>query len=316
MPFGGMLTAGASVLGAGGSIAGGITADRAAKRSENLQKGATQNALMGQNALNRLQEQYGEPYADIGLDYLPLLDYLTTGRIPEIQNLSAEEAEELAGLLGQQNELRRNRELYSSSSTGSRSSQRAHAGRVNAIDAQLSRLADLQGRQRQADAYGRISSGDFLQESPLYRWQQEQGEKSIDRSMAARGLYGSSAATNALSNFQRGLGAEESERQYGRVAGMVDMGRGGANSYMSNRSATAGNTGNLAINLGNNLSQNALRAGDNRSSMFQSLGELPMNAMETYRDMQLADAKRNYYNRGNPFASSSNPMGLTRGQGL
>ena len=52
--------------------------------------------------------------------------------------------------------------------------------------------------------------------SPYYTWQQEQGEKALNRAMFARGKYDSSTAINALSDFNRALGAEETERQYGR----------------------------------------------------------------------------------------------------
>jgi hypothetical protein len=197
------MTALVIALGAGGQVAGGLTAANSARKALDYQKGANQNALMQQWQQQALQDQYGRPYADMGLDYLPILDYLTTGRMPQGVDFGDAQRTELDGLLAQQDELQRQRNLYTSSQTGNRSNQRMYAGIVQGIDEKLSRLSELQNQQRQANAFQQIQGGNLLQESPLYKWQQQQGEQGINRAMAARGMYGSSAATNQLARFKQ-----------------------------------------------------------------------------------------------------------------
>jgi hypothetical protein len=48
--------------------------------------------------------------------------------------------------------------------------------------------------------------------------------------------------------------------------------------------------GNLSINLGKSLAINALDRGDTRASMYQSIGQLPMNLMGAYGNMQTGNA--------------------------
>jgi hypothetical protein len=56
----------------------------------------------------------------------------------------------------------------------------------------------------------------FYEGSPLYQFQKQQGQKDLEKLMAARGLTGSGAEVQANSDFLSKLGAEESEkaRQY------------------------------------------------------------------------------------------------------
>jgi hypothetical protein len=298
------LLAASAGIGAIGNLAGAYMADSSAKNAANVQKGAAQNALMGQWQQRQLQDQYGRPYADMGLDYLPYLDYMTTGRMPDQVAFGDAEQAELAGLMGQYDELQRQRNMYTSSSTGNRSNQRMYAGIVTGIDEKLARLSELQNQQRQANAYGQIQGGNLLQESPLYKWQQEQGAQRINRDMAARNMYGSSAATNQLARFQNQLGAEESERQYGRVAGMVNMGMGQGNTYAANQGNTANTAGNISLNIGNSLADNTMQRGNNMASLYQSIGQAPMQAMGAYNNMQTANALQGYYNRGNSVPSA------------
>jgi hypothetical protein len=71
---------------------------------------------------------------------------------------------------------------------------------------------------------------------------------------------------------------------------MVNMGMGQGNTYTANRGNTAGNLGNLSINLGNSLANSAMEQGNQRASMYQSIGQLPMNLMGAYGNMQTGNA--------------------------
>lgn len=254
---------------------------RSAKAASGAQKGAYQNAMLQQFGQQMLQDQYGRPYADMGLDYRLLLDYLNTGRMPEQTSMTPQEMAEYEQLAGQRDELLRLRAGYTSSPTGSRSTQRAFANYVSGIDQKLQRLAALEDRKRQADAYGLISSGSLLQKSPLYGLQMKESEQGINRAMAARGMYGSSAATNALARSGERIGANEAERQYGRIAGTLGQMMGQGNQYVAGMGQTAGNMGNLTTNYGNQKADNAMWQGQNRASMYQNIGDTFTGAANT-----------------------------------
>jgi hypothetical protein len=56
----------------------------------------------------------------------------------------------------------------------------------------------------------------FNADDPAYQYKKEQLEKSINRSLAARGLYDSRAGINALSEGNRALISDEVDKQYAR----------------------------------------------------------------------------------------------------
>ena len=66
--------------------------------------------------------------------------------------------------------------------------------------------------------------GAALQNSPMFQWQQQQGTRDIDRSLAARGLYGSGAGLETLARFNAQLQAEEGERMFSRLFGATQLG--------------------------------------------------------------------------------------------
>lgn len=148
--------------------------------------------------------------------------------------------------------------------------------------ASQNRLMQLMGLGGDANAqnYGSLSkqfgAGDFNAD-PGYQWRLAQGQKGIDRSMAARGGLLSGAAVKASADYNQGAASQEygnaynrfnqdQNSQYNRLAGMIGTGQhaadyaGGLGSNLSSNNANlrAGN----ALNVGNNLIQGAnARAG-------------------------------------------------------
>ena len=140
--------------------------------------------------------------------------------------------------------------------------------------------------------------------SDSYRWKQEQGEEAINRALAARGLYGSRAGLDTLSDFNRSLAADEYTDQYnralqgynldygkamdlynakyGQISDLLNVGLGGQasvnaarqnmaqgiqNAYMQRADAQA--QAALAANQGfQNLFGNALQAGLGAGAMY------------------------------------------------
>jgi len=166
-------------------------------------------------------------------------------------------------------------------------------------------LANALARQQSINA---LQGGYQMQESPMYSWQQEQGERALNRQAAAKGLSGSRASLNALSDFNRGLGAQESDKQYGRLLDMTNIGRGMAATGLGAGQSYAAGAGSALMG---GAQQSALYSGmaaQTKGSMYENLGQ-GFGQMAT-----------NYLGGGssytNPYVSQGNPLGLTPGQGL
>ena len=60
--------------------------------------------------------------------------------------------------------------------------------------------------------------------SPGYDFRREEGQRAIDRGMAARGLYGSGARGRALARYSDDLASQEYGDQFNRLAAMAGLG--------------------------------------------------------------------------------------------
>jgi len=127
-------------------------------------------------------------------------------------------------------------------------------------------------------------SPEDVQLSELYKYQQEQGEESINRAAAARGGFGNTATVERIGEFNKSLLAEEiertSNRQYGRLLDLVNIGRGAATTSGAAGTDAAGNISSLYTNQGANLSNLAMQQGVNQTSMYSNLGALPLQAVD------------------------------------
>jgi len=138
---------------------------------------------------------------------------------------------------------------------------------------------------------------EFDPESKSYKLATEDFTKKMNQQFAARGMYNSRPALNALSEGYRRLGAAEEEKQYNRqyAAGMdkfnienqlaqqttakyqdlVKLGAGAASSMGQN----ALNTGQGISSAQTNMSNIALQQGQNQAGMWQDIGSAPFNAL-------------------------------------
>lgn len=92
-------------------------------------------------------------------------------------------------------------------------------------------------------------------ESPLYKWQKQQGEKDISRRLNMMGRGNSTFGMNAFRDFYSQLGANEAARQENTLLNLAKIGQGSAQSA-SATSTQQGNAlaslyGNYANNMGN-----------------------------------------------------------------
>ena len=93
------------------------------------------------------------------------------------------------------------------------------------------------------------------QESPIYKLQQEQTTRNIDRALAARGLRGGAAGAAVQGQAARELAATEAEKAYSRLMDQVQIGLGYQPSSVGAAGAAqlASQYGNLGSSLGTQL---------------------------------------------------------------
>lgn len=101
----------------------------------------------------------------------------------------------------------------------------------------------------------------YLQNSPAYKFRQEEGNRALNRQLAARGLYNSGAGLETLARFQAQLEGEESDKIFSRLAGLINVGASASN----NKAGIQANLGNALMggtaSLGNMIGQVYANAG-------------------------------------------------------
>jgi len=140
----------------------------------------------------------------------------------------------------------------------------------------------------------------FDRNDPAYRYKTEESEKSINKALAARGLYDSRPGVNMLTDADRAITADEYDKQYNRkYGGLTDLfkmsGSLGETNYQqlldmikvgSGAGATAGSLGTSgAANLNSAYGQMGAAGAQNdanKASLWSGIGAMPMNAMLLY----------------------------------
>ena len=132
--------------------------------------------------------------------------------------------------------------------------------------------------------------GNALQNSPMFRWQQEQGTRDIDRSLASRGLYGSGAGLETLARFNSQLQAEEGERLFGRLFGATQL---GANTAQF-RAQTAVNQEQSGMDRLLSLTGMGANMAGNQAQLYQNIAMAQANA-KLGTGTQMNQAANNQY---------------------
>jgi hypothetical protein len=133
---------------------------------------------------------------------------------------------------------------------------------------QLSRERQLSQQEQQASAAGAPDLSVFF-ESPDYQFNLAEGQKAIDRSLAARGRTLSGAGVKEGIRYASGMASNEFGNFYNRLANLAGIGQTATNS-----TAAAG------ANAANNISQNHLYAGNARANGYMQTGQAVNNAVQ------------------------------------
>jgi hypothetical protein len=297
-----------SIIGGGlsalGGIAGGLMGSNAEKNSLNFQKGMSEKSILGQLYAQNMNDSLMSPGYGAYRAATPLLTYMLTG-VNTNGDFTDADMQELNALRDQKQELLRRQSAYMSSATGSRSNQRKARRRLAVINAKLTRLSDLENRYAADQAIRQVGSEGFIRD-PGYNWQQQQGEKAVNRALAARGMYNSRAGVNALSDFNQNLNADTYQRQVNNLYNLSNLGRGASSTGASLNQNSAINTGNTLMNTGQLVANGLTNYGQTMGgTVANALGALG-TGISNYSYMNaLGDLGRSIANMN----SSYNPIG-------
>lgn len=263
------ISIGLGALSAGGSILGGMIGSNSQKNALNYQKGQSEKTMLAQmNALEQSRTQM-LPYTQAGQAAMPLLTYMQTGQNPYSWDDSMQS--EYDSLKAEEQAMRRRYQGIMSSATGSRSNQRKYRSEAAQISTKLARLMELENNKTGYDTISNYS----VENSPNYKWQQQQGEKAINRGLAARGMYNSRAGVNALTDFNQSLGAQETENSFNRLSTLANYGMGASANVGNYNIQTGANTANSLANYSNQIGQIYNNLGQTQGSMWANALSAP-----------------------------------------
>jgi len=117
--------------------------------------------------------------------------------------------------------------------------------------------------------------GGFV-ESPGYKFRLDEGQKGLDRNMAARGLLNSGARGKALTRYNQGVASDEFGSYMNRLAGGADMGMGAVNSTNNAAQSYGQNYGNAMNSAATARASGYLARGNAVQSMVNNItGSMP-----------------------------------------
>lgn len=115
-------------------------------------------------------------------------------------------------------------------------------------------------------------------ESPDYQFNLAEGQKAIDRSLAARGRTLSGAGVREGVRYASGMASNEMGNFYNRLANIAGLGQ-----------TATGSTAAAGANAANNISQNHLFAGQSRANGYMNTAQGINNAVQgTIQNVMLA----------------------------
>lgn len=271
------LAAGTTAVAAVGSTLGSASAASSAKAGLNYQKGQSQKSSLTQfNALAQSNAQM-QPYTQAGQYAMPLLTYTQTGQNPYTWDDSMES--EYNTLKDNEQALNNRYQLIMSSATGSRKNQRKYAAEGAKISSQLARLKELENNKAGYEAISSYS----MEETPNYKYQQQQGEQALNRNLAARGMYNSRAGVNALSDFNQSLSAQESDKTFNRLSTLANYGMGAAANVGNYNMTTGANISNSLANFSSQIADGYNNVGEKEGSTWANALAAPAAIYQSYQ---------------------------------
>ena len=170
--------------------------------------------------------------------------------------------------------------------TGKNASERWAALGSQMVSERNAQIAEAQKNLTAFDAETEILKRGFanptkMEASPLYKFQEELGSRNINRELAARGLYNSGAGLETIRQFQSQLGAEESDRQFNRLFGLLGIGANATSAYTGAATGTTQAQGNLALQGGQAAAQGIQGASAANAAGLNAIGNATSGLVNT-----------------------------------
>ena len=158
---------------------------------------------------------------------------------------------------------------------------------------------------------GSLMSGEYTPSSEM-QYQQGLGEMALSNAYGAGGMGRSSAAQTGFGNMYADLLGEDVQRQYGDMYSMMGVGRGAVGQIGQAGNAYQQNMGNIYGQQGAANAATAMAKGQSAANMWNTAG----SALGGATQYMMQNPGMFSGGGSNPYMSTSNPMGLTPGQGM
>ena len=117
---------------------------------------------------------------------------------------------------------------------------------------------------------GQVKLEDVLPNNSLFRWEQQQGERSINRQLSARGMYGSGAGLETLARFNNELMGNFGNSFMSNLFNLTTLGSNAA----TQQASMTNQTGQGILNL---TEKTAPALGAAAGNQYRSIGEIGTN---------------------------------------
>lgn len=114
---------------------------------------------------------------------------------------------------------------------------------------------------------GEVSLDDVLGKSSIFKWQQSEGERALNRQLSLRGLGGSGAGLETLARFNNELVANEGQRYWDRLFNVTTLGSNAA-------ARTATNTTQTGQTLAGIQAQTGVAGAQAQGDVYRSIGTI------------------------------------------
>lgn len=113
-----------------------------------------------------------------------------------------------------------------------------------------------------------------LSDSPMYKFQQEQGFRNIDRQMAKRGLNGSGGQMRAIADYNQGLAGQTFNTRLQQLSALANNGQQATQSIGNAGLNTSGKIADLYIGRGQAKADNYANQSNNIGNLTGQFGQL------------------------------------------
>lgn len=102
---------------------------------------------------------------------------------------------------------------------------------------------------------GKSSLDDLFKSSSLYQFESEQGTRTLNKQLAARGQFGSGAGLESLALFDKSLVAQEGDSYFNKLFGTTQLGESAAAGQANNTTMTGNTVAGIQAQAGVNRGQ-------------------------------------------------------------